>query len=478
MRFPGFIGPGYTLQSLAADCQRCVGWYPEINELQTAPDGEIGTLVQCPGHTLFGTYGNGPIRATYATSTGALIIVSGDTVYRVGADGRSAVAGTLFTSKGPVCVTDNGKQIFIGDGDNGYLHSMVDFSFVVVAAEGFSGAVTAVFQDGYFIVNPPNTNTFNISDLYDGLSWSGLDFGAAEGSPDNIVAVVSNLRHVWLFGELTTEIWWDSGDANFPFTRVDGAFIEYGCAAPFTAQKFDNSVIWLGAGPIANGVVWQAQGFVPKRISNHAVEYAIQQCADLSTATAYTYQFSGHSFYVLNLPDSKTSWVYDSATDQWHERQTYVAGSMLRQRAENHALVYGKHLVGDYRSGNVYVESSSVYTDYDAPLVRIRRSPHLSAGMRRVFYSQFLLDATVGIGLDGNPATGFDPQIMLSWSDDYGFTWSSEISMSLGKLGQYRTRVQWNRLGMARNRVFQVRVTDPVGVTLLGAELDFQQGAS
>lgn len=478
MRFPGFVGPGYTLQSLAADCQRCVNWYPEINELQSAADGEIGSLVQVPG--FLGAYllGSGPIRGSYATALEQLFFVSGNQLFQVSYTGVIMLRGTLSTFTGAVSMADNGKQLLIGDGPNGYLLDLSTNVFTTIVAEGFSGAVTCAYQDGYFIVNPPGTNTFNISALYDGTSWSGLDFGAAEGSPDLLVACVDNLRQLWLMGAETIEVWWNSGDSNFPFVRIDGAFIEYGCAAPQTAKKFDNSIVWLGGGARANGVVWTCDGFRPRRISNHAVEYAIQQCVDLSTATAYVYQANGHSFYVLNLPDSKTSWVYDSTIQQWHERQALVNGNLQRQLADNHAFCFGKHFVGDYQSGNVYIMDPTVYTDNGNPLVRIRRSPHLSEDMVRVFFSQFILDATVGVGLDGSPVVGAAPQISLSWSDDYGFTWSPEILMPLGSIGQYRTRVLWNRLGMARNRVFQVKVTDPVRVTLLGAELELQKGTS
>jgi hypothetical protein len=455
-----------------------VNWFPEINELQTQADGEVGSLVQIPGQSLFGNYGNGPIRGMWTTSNGVLAVVSGDTVFRVGANGSSGVAGNLNTSTGSVSITDNGTQIMIGDGRYGYILSMATGVLTQIVADGMVGATTCIFQDGYFLANPPLSNQFSISGLYDGFAWDGADFAAAEGSPDSVQAIVSNMRQIWLFGSETTEVWFDSGSADFPFTRLDGAFIEYGCAAPFTAQKFDNSVVWLGGGSKASGVVWQSQGFTPKRISNHAVEYAIQQVADLSTTTAYTYQFGGHSFYALNLPDGKTTWVYDSATNQWSERQSFNNGVLSRHRGENHAFCYGKHLVGDYQNGNVYVMDNAVFTDNEQPIIRIRRSPHLMDNLLRVFYSRFQLDASVGVGLDGAPSVGANPQIGLSWSDDYGFTWSPEIYMSLGAIGAYRTRVLWNRLGVSRNRVFQVRVSDPSRVTLLGADISISTGKS
>lgn len=55
-----------------------------------------------------------------------------------------------------------------------------------------------------------------------------------------------------------------------------------------------------------------------------------------------------------------------------------------------------------------------------------------------------------------------EPQIMLRYSDDGGHRWSDEMWRSLGKVGEYRTRAVWRRLGQFRNRQMKLRITDPV----------------
>ena len=70
------------------------------------------------------------------------------------------------------------------------------------------------------------------------------------------------------------------------------------------------------------------------------------------------------------------------------------------------------------------------------------------------------------------PATpGYDPQVMLRWSDDSGHTWSSEHWTSMGKIGEYGYRTFWRRLGSSRDRVYEVSGTDPVKIAIMGAEL-------
>jgi hypothetical protein len=63
---------------------------------------------------------------------------------------------------------------------------------------------------------------------------------------------------------------------------------------------------------------------------------------------------------------------------------------------------------------------------------------------------------------------------MLRWSDDAGHTWSDEYWTSMGKIGEYGYRSFWRRLGMTvklRDRVYEVSGTDPVKVSIVGAEL-------
>jgi hypothetical protein len=70
------------------------------------------------------------------------------------------------------------------------------------------------------------------------------------------------------------------------------------------------------------------------------------------------------------------------------------------------------------------------------------------------------------------PATpGYDPQVMLRWSDDSGHTWSSEHWASMGKIGEYGYRTFWRRLGSSRDRVYEVSGTDAVKIAIMGVEL-------
>ncbi|MFE1676613.1 hypothetical protein ACFMJE_18460, partial [Acinetobacter baumannii] len=81
-------------------------------------------------------------------------------------------------------------------------------------------------------------------------------------------------------------------------------------------------------------IVYRAVGYTGKRISTHAIEYAIQSYSTITDAIAFTYQQEGHSFYVLTFPTADKTWVFDVSTELWHERAGFVDGEFTRHRAQ------------------------------------------------------------------------------------------------------------------------------------------------
>jgi hypothetical protein len=67
---------------------------------------------------------------------------------------------------------------------------------------------------------------------------------------------------------------------------------------------------------------------------------------------------------------------------------------------------------------------------------------------------------------------GSNPQIGLSVSRDNGKTWGAQMWKTMGAIGQFRTRVEWRRLGTARSFVFRITVTDPVPMVIVSATLN------
>jgi hypothetical protein len=459
MQLPAFIGPSYTLRSVNVDCQRSVNLYPEVNELGTGKGQELAAMLKRPGLLKITTLGLGPNRALYQASNGRVFAVSGLELYEV-VSSAGVLRGTL-EGTGAASIADNGHELLVVSGGLGYVLTFADNTFAKIADENFPNCSDVQFLDQYLIVNDRNTGNFQFSALSDATDWDGLDIAAAEGSPDNLITLLVDHRELVLFGEQTTEVWFNDGVS--PFSRISGAFIEHGIVGEAAKAKLDNGVFFWSQDKNGNAMAMRINGYNPQRVSTHAVEQAVNSYGDISDATCYTYQSGGHSFWVTNFPSAKVSWVFDAATQLWHER---TSGNG-RFRAENHCFDGSRHLVGDFENGNLYELSESTYTDNGSPIRWMRRSPHLSKDAVRISCSSFQLDMETGVGI------GFDdPKVCLRFSDDGGHTWSNEKWRSAGKTGQFKKRVKWNRLGQFRDRVWEVSGSDPVKTVLISAYLE------
>jgi hypothetical protein len=390
--------------------------------------------------------------------------VAGSNIVKVDSSGTETVLGTMATNSGIVQMADNGTQLLIVDGTSGRIVTLSTGDVTTVSdADFIQSATSCTFQDGYFLINEPGTQAFYQSDLYDGNAWDALNFASKEGAPDNLVTLLSDHRELWLFGEESTEVWYNAGTSTFAFARVDGAFIEVGCAAEHSPAKMDNSVFWLGN----DGIVYRANGYTPARVSTHAVEYAMQQMTTVSDAYSWTYKQEGHAFYCLTFPTAGQTWCFDAASGMWHERASFADGEFGAHPATC-CVKFGKWIwVGD-STGNISKLDLSTYSDNGATIKRMRRWAHLNNSGKVFTVPSLQLIAETGVGLDGNVA---EPLAMLRWSDDGGHTWSNEHTASMGAIGNYRARAIWRRLGASRDRTFEVSMTDPVKCAWIGAEI-------
>ena len=496
------LGGASVARSVNAADNRLINLFPEA-----IPEGgkEPGWLNRAPGLRLLATVGSGPIRGLWSVGNDAYV-VSGTELYRVNSSWVAtyidAVSGT-----GPVSMADNGTQLFIACNGPSYIYNVFTGVFARITDIDFPVSVTVGYLDGYFVFNPPGSQQVWVTSLLDGTSVDPLDFASAEGLPDGLVALIVDHREVWLFGVSSVEVWYNSGGADFPLQRIQGAFNEIGCVAPYSVAKLDNGLFWLGADARGRGIVYRSNGYAGKRVSTHTVEWQIQNYNTISDALAYTYQQDGHSFYVLIFPTANRTWVYDVATDVWHERAAFEDGRFLRHRSNCQVSFNNEIVVGDYENGKVYAFDLETYSDNNQLQKWVRSWRALPMGknnLNRTTHHSLQLDCEAGVGLevpfniidqwllceDGldlltedddqldvpvdQIATREHPQVMLRWSDDGGHTWSNEHWRSMGRIGEFSTRVIWYRLGMTtklRDRIYEVSGTDPVKIAIMGAEL-------
>jgi hypothetical protein len=358
-------------------------------------------------------------------------------------------------------VPGSGKLMFAGNGteivlSNGYL-----FNGVAVAAitDPDLPAMTALdYVDGYVVYAESGTQRWGCSALYEGAQYDALDFASAEAWPDDIVALKVDHRQVLLFGQESTEIWWNSGAAGsgFPFERLAGGYVEYGCLARLGVAKQDNSVFWLANDRTIRRLTEQT----PVRVSQHAMEERLSSYARVDDCEAFPYTWNGHLFVVFKFPSAGATWVLDVSTGEWHERASY---GLTTWDVVDAVHCYGKIIVQRASTGELGTLSDTTYTEWGETLRREWTYPQVYATNRAIVHSQIEL-----IARTGTAPQGVVPLVGLDLSDDGGNTWTTLPTRELGRVGQYRHVIRWNRLGQARDRVYRMYVDNaavPVVVT-------------
>ena len=525
------LGAAYVARSTNAADNRLINLYPEAT-----PDGgkTAAYFQRVPG--IRPTMGSSSITDRYVRG----MWVAKDKLYAVvgselieyrfyedvgGQQVDATVIGTNIAGTGPVSMVDNGLQIFIATNPKAYIYNLNSGAFAQIGDPDFPGAVTVGYVDGYFVFNEPNSARVWVTALYDGSDIDPLSFASAEASPDNVVSLIVDHKEIWIFGNNSTEVWYDAGQPDFPLAPIQGAFLETGCAAAYSVAKMDNSVFWLAADARGYGMVYRARGYQPERISTHAIEYAIQSYDVISDAVAYTYQQDGHAFYVLTFPTANATWVYDSATKMWHQRgHNSETGVLMRhspscQAAYNNKVYVGDGLTNDigYYNFDDFREFSrtqtclrswralptdtndlnrtaqhSLQVDCEAGTSDLALWPQPVPGVQGPPWSAKTSDGTeyavynpIVLESDGTPydfqnpafalgVTGLAMIMALRWSDDGGHTWSNQHLRSMGFQGQTGRRVIWRRLGMTqklRDRVYEISCSGRGKIAIMGAEL-------
>jgi hypothetical protein len=416
------LGSAYVARSVNAADNRMVNLFPEV-----VPEGgkEPAFLQRAPGLRLLATIGIGPIRGFWVAGEYAYC-VSGNTFYRISSDWSYQAFGTISGS-GPVSMSDNGVQIFIAANPFGYIFNTATSVFGEITDPNFPGAVTVGFLDGYFVFNEPNSQRIWVTALNDGTLVDPLDFASAEGSPDDIVSIMVDHREVWVFGVNTVEVWYNAGTPDFPLARIQGAFNEIGCIAPYSVAKLDNGLFWLGADARGRGIVYRSKGYSGERVSTHSVEWQIQQYDDMSDAIGFTYQQDGHAFYVLVFPSADTTWVYDVATGSWHERASWQNNAFARFRGNCQMSYANEIVVGDYDNGNIYALDLTDYTDNGETQKWLRSWRALPTGqndLKRTTQHSLQLDCESGVGI-----TGAAPRVIEDITSELGEILTAEYAL-------------------------------------------------
>lgn len=454
-----FVGSSYSNRSSNVNSQRTVNLWPRTQK-QGAKSPV--TLEGTPGLSLLGVIGTGPWRSNAVEFSGSIYAVSGNELIKITGSYSATSVGTLLTSGGRVEMAAGRNYLMVVDGTYGYTYNGTTFAQIADADFPASPSHCA-YLDGWFITNEGGSDQFWKSALEDPTSWSALDFATAEAAPDNVLSLAATFKDLYLIGSTTTQVYYDSGNPSFPLTPYQGGTIDIGIQARYSLAKGPEGLFFLARTSQGDVSVVRMVGTQFSVISDD-IAWALSQMTSTDDAYAFLRRVNGRAIYQITFPSEDATYDYIVEEDKWVERKSYGYG---RYMIAGHGFINGAHMMFDAESGNYYKEDFSVCTDNGQPIERIRRAPVIHQTNNKLMFREIVVEFEAGIGIA--TGQGSDPQAMLRYSDDGGHKWSNEIWASMGKIGEYGRRARWKKLGMSRQRVCEVTITDPVKVVMIAA---------
>lgn len=467
------MGPAYMLRSRNAECEICMNLYTELIETQKGKD--TWSLNKCPGKSSQCVPEVARVRGM-AEVNGVLYAAVGVTVYRMDFTFTPVAIGTIPNgTNGAVKIAASRTQIvFIAD-SSAYLYDIATTAFTFINWYGAAqGVVSVGYLNTFFLFLKIEGDGFFYSNPGDANAGSALQVVVGDANANQFTTMIVDHEEVWLLGNRITQVFATTTDPNFPFVaRLSDGTIEEGIDSPNSIVKAGNMLLWLGADQRGHAVVWKAEGYTPVRASNYGVENAIEQMTTTNDAVGWTYREAGHDFYVLNFITENQTWVLDILTGHWHQRASWSSTGIAGFRADRGfcaTAAFNHIIVGDRTSGNIYIQSLDYNDDNGNIMKWIRQGPDGNNLGKRVSYSRLEILMQTGVG--GAVSPSFDPQIMIEWSNDNGWTFGTQYMRSIGKAGEYDLQVYIAGLGDGRNRVWRISGTDAVPIHIQNMTAD------
>lgn len=446
----------YESDSLPISAQECTNFYPNIAQ---APALNQETLFGTPGLTQVAKASDiSNCRGAHEMNGVPYFVIDGK-LYSMSSSyaltDHGQIAGT-----GRVSMADNGTQLLVlVPGGNGYIYNHVTDTFVQITDSDFTAngnPQQVVFIDGFFCLTT-DSKKFIVSALNDGTNYNALDFGTAESDPDDIVAPVVFRNQLFIGGSQTIEAFQNIGGADFPFQRT-GLFLQKGIISPFSIQTLQDTFVFIGAGQNESPAIWTLSGNNVQKISTTAIDKELSALTQDQIDDIYSWAYAEKGAYFVGFALPGGTFVYDNISKRWHERKSFLDGSLGAYRVTALVRAYNKVWAGDLADGRIGLLDQETYTEYGENIRRTIVTQPFQNNMESFVVPELELTVESGVG----NADSVDPQVGLERSTD-AKVWSDMRLRSVGKVGEYNRRVIWNRNGRAsRFELFRFTISDPV----------------
>lgn len=423
--------------------------------------GENEHFPKRQGLTEFANSGTGKAtQGRYLTFDGKVIEVIGGIVYELSKSGiLTAYTGVSLNEDTPCVFTEDFTNVYVAHGGKPAKIDTVNQTVTVLSGNAPDGVTHIAFSKGFLLCNGLVSGGVegdtNFSDDKDN-DYSATDSWEVfnnERLPDGCNAVVAGWdAEVYSFGPNSVEVSYNDGTT--PWAVLQGAYLQYGCLAPYSVAIADNTLFWLSEADGARRVVKMVER--APQIVSMPYDAVINSFTTVSDARAWVQQMRGYSFYVITFPTEDRTFAYKLNDGTWSEWSYYNpdTASYERYRGGNALYVrpWNKTLVGDRSNGAIYEQTG--LTDAGDAIRMELTSGQMEFGTLKQKHEMMLY-----FRHKRGYAEGGSMQYRLR---DDNKQWKNEKTLSLGSLGDTKLFQKKPSGGVFRSRQYQIIHSDLV----------------
>lgn len=173
-----------------------------------------------------------------------------------------------------------------------------------------------VYLNGTYYVMTPAGSVYG-SNINDPLTWSALNVIQCQAEPDGGVCLARQLNLIVAYNAYSTEFFYDAGNpVGSPLLPYSSSFIELGCASGASVASAENTIYFIGVSKQKGRGLYRLNGTNPEYVSTPFIDRLLNS-DNLVDITAHCIRIGGHTFYILYLPTTGITLVYDSTSKEW-----------------------------------------------------------------------------------------------------------------------------------------------------------------
>lgn len=369
-------------------------------------------------------------------------------------------SGTCYRVMGSklISVTRAGAVTILGDvGSGGQCSLYYSFDNLIIASNNdlfywnqtdglrqvtdpdLGVVLDAIWIDGYTMTT--DGTSLVVTELNDPMSVDPNKYGSSEEDPDPVVGLFKIRGEVYALNRNTIEVFSNVGGAGFPFQRIPGAQIPYGCVGTHAKTLFVQSFAFVGsAANEALGVYLAGAGDASK-LSTRQIDILLSRLSDeqQQAIVMESRVDDDEQRLLIHLPD-KTLVFYSSASRKAQQKiwAIYASGVDADQayRGRDGVLAYGKWIVAD-QAGNIGTIDTS-----DPRHFGDVTGWHFDTALIFNEAGRGIMNSLTLTGLPGRALFGDNPRIFLSYTTD-GASYGQEYTITPGTSGQRNSIMQW-----------------------------------